>query len=115
MTENINNTQVSIYKKRLKLLKTELEAASKATKLDRAPVTLDQQSVGSLSRMDAMQMQAMAQAQQRHREIELQRIKGALSRIEEGEFGYCSECAEPIAAKRLEVDPAASQCIKCAS
>jgi DnaK suppressor protein len=37
----------------------ELEGLSKSSKSGRDPVTLDQQSVGRLSRMDAMQQQSM--------------------------------------------------------
>ena len=115
MAENLNQTQIQAFAAQLRQLKSELELASETTELDRAPVALDQQSVGRLSRMDAMQMQAMAQAQQRNREIDLRRVIGALGRIEDDEFGYCNDCGELIALKRLEVDPAASQCIKCAT
>lgn len=43
----------------------------------RAPVTLDQESVGRLSRVDAMQVQAMALAQQRRRQSERTAIDAA--------------------------------------
>lgn len=81
----------------------------------RDTVTLDQQSVGRLSRMDALQQQAMAQATERQRAAEIARIEAALQRLEEGEYGYCVECGEEIAERRLEIDPAASHCITCAS
>lgn len=77
-------------------------------------VELDQQSVGRLSRMDALQSQAMAQAASRMRAAEERRIRAALLRIEEGEFGFCSDCGEEIAAARIEHDPAAALCISCA-
>lgn len=38
----------------------------------------------------------------------------ALIRLEEGEYGYCQDCGEDIAPKRLQLDPAASKCISCA-
>lgn len=79
-----------------------------------AVVQLDQQSVGRLSRMDALQNQAMAKAQQQRRDAEAQRLRAAIARIEQDEFGYCEDCGEPIAAKRLELDPAAAKCIRCA-
>ncbi len=81
---------------------------------DRATVTLDQQSVGRLSRMDAMQRQAMAQATSRRREGERRRLHAALARFEEGEFGYCTECGEEIAQGRLEADPAVPTCVSSA-
>ncbi|MDA5094414.1 TraR/DksA C4-type zinc finger protein [Aliiroseovarius sp. KMU-50] len=78
-------------------------------------VVLDQQAVGRLSRMDALQNQAMAQAQAARRNLERTRIHAALERIEDGEFGYCDDCGEPIAEKRLELDPCAIKCVSCAS
>nr|WP_306267174.1 TraR/DksA family transcriptional regulator [Pararhizobium sp. IMCC3301] len=107
--------QVATFKTDLVARRQSLQQASDQTETDRAPVELDQQSVGRLSRMNAMQVQAMSQAQQRQREADLRRIAAALSRIEDGEFGYCNECGELIAEKRLQVDPAASQCITCAA
>lgn len=80
-----------------------------------AVVPLDQQAVGRLSRMDALQNQAMAKAQQVRRDIEAQRLLAALARIESGDFGDCEMCGEPIAPRRLELDPAAIRCISCAS
>lgn len=75
---------------------------------------LDQQSVGRLSRMDAMQRQAMAQANERARTAELVRIEQALRRVEDGDYGWCVTCGEAIAPKRLEIDPAAAVCVACA-
>ena len=92
----------------------ELEQLSQNSAEARETVTLDQASVGRLSRMDAMQQQAMAQATERQRAIEISRIKNALKRLDEDEYGFCVECGEDISVKRLEIDPAATHCIKCA-
>lgn len=78
-------------------------------------VTLDQQSVGRLSRMDAMQVQAMAKATAARRGQEVTRLRGALKRLEEGDYGYCLDCGDDIVQKRLDLDPAAIKCIGCAS
>jgi DnaK suppressor protein len=75
---------------------------------------IDQSAVGRLSRMDAMQVQAMEAETARRREAELHRIDAALERIAEDEYGWCVTCGEKIAPKRLENDPAASQCVDCA-
>ena len=98
---------------RLRLLarKDELEAEDR-TNAD--PVTLQQDSVGRLSRMDAMQQQAMAQATQRRREAERRRIGVALERLDEGEWGWCTTCGEAIAEARLQHDPSVAQCVGCA-
>ncbi|EDQ32075.1 DnaK suppressor protein [Hoeflea phototrophica DFL-43] len=102
-------------RKRLAEKKRELEAMSEMSEEARAPVTLDQQSVGRLSRMDAMQQQQMAQAQERARKRDLVRIEMAERRLADGEYGFCAECGEPIAGKRLEIDPMAEKCVRCAS
>lgn len=94
--------------------KQELEALQELSETDRAPVALDQQSVGRLSRMDAMQMQAMAMASERQRQSQIEKINAALRRIDENEYGYCLSCGEDIAEKRLMIDPAALTCIECA-
>lgn len=78
-------------------------------------VALDQTSVGRLSRMDALQGQAMSKERARRRDIELQQINAALGRIESGNFGYCSSCDEIIASKRLALNPAVPLCIDCAN
>ena len=79
-----------------------------------ATVELDQSKVGRLSRMDALQVQAMSQEGERRRQLELRQIQAALLRLESGDYGYCLECGELIAARRLELNPATPLCIDCA-
>jgi DnaK suppressor protein len=90
-----------------------LAAASEAAASERKPVDLDQQSVGRLSRMDALQVQAMAQAVEGRRQGREARIKAALKRLDEDEYGYCAACGEDIPAKRLELDAATARCVGC--
>ncbi len=78
-------------------------------------VELDQSRVGRLSRMDALQAQAMSVEGQRRRGIVLRQIAEALLRIEEDEFGYCLECGEAVAVERLQIDPSTPLCIGCAN
>lgn len=94
---------------RLKALDTE-DAAGQAAQ---STVMLDQQAVGRLSRMDALQNQAMAQAQARRRRIERQRIHAALKRIDEGEYGFCTDCGDAVEPKRLAADPTIPLCLDC--
>lgn len=91
-----------------------LAAASEASRDDRRPVTLDQQSVGRLSRMDAMQGQAMAKGLEARRAGRHRAIAAALARIEEGAFGYCEDCGDFIGTRRLDVDPCVMRCVSCA-
>ena len=102
-------------RKRLLRRRTELGEEDRMSAADRAPVMLDQDSVGRLSRIDAMQVQAMALAAERRRAAERQRIDAALKRLDEGEFGYCLSCGEEIGPGRLDHDPSVSQCLPCAS
>ena len=71
---------------RLKTRRTEIEHLRRISYDSRKTVKLDQQSVGRLSRMDALQGQAMAQATERKRAAELQRIERALRNLEDGEY-----------------------------
>ncbi|WP_324288944.1 TraR/DksA C4-type zinc finger protein [Hoeflea ulvae] len=102
-------------RRRLAERKADLESMSVLSAEARAPVTLDQQSVGRLSRMDAMQQQAMAEAQERARKRDLVRIEMAERRLADGDYGWCAECGEVIPDKRLEIDPMAEKCVRCAS
>ena len=98
---------------RLKARLAELDAEDAAGAEGRKTVELDQQAVGRLSRMDALQSQAMAQAQARRRQVERQRIRAALLRLAEGEYGWCIDCGEAIAPARLAADPAVPKCAEC--
>ena len=91
----------------------ELDELSDQNERDRAPVELDQTRVGRLSRMDAMQGQAMAAAQAERRRIERLRIENALARIADGTYGECLRCGEDIAEARLHADPATPVCVDC--
>jgi len=79
-----------------------------------ATVELDQTRQGRLSRMDAMQAQAISAETNRRRERQLQQVAAALARLDRNEFGWCAECGEAIDPRRLEHDPASSLCIGCA-
>lgn len=107
------NEKAAAFKPLLEKELEELRALSATGAASRAPVTLDQQSVGRLSRMDAMQAQAMAQATERRRLTRIQQVEAALKRIGDGEFGYCLACGEEIEGRRLGSDPAAPLCITC--
>lgn len=46
---------------------------------------------------------------------EIRRIRAALQRIRDGEYGYCAKCGEEIAAERLDVLPDTPLCRNCAA
>ncbi len=45
---------------------------------------------------------------------EIAKISAALVRLDNGRYGICSECGEPIEAGRIKVYPYADECIDCA-
>lgn len=95
-------------------MQRELLAEKDGAAEDVAPVELDQARMGRLSRMDDMQRQAMAKELDRRRDVQLQRIEGALQRLEKGTYGRCAKCGEAIAQKRLDFDPTVFFCVACA-
>lgn len=110
----MTDDDIAVREADLRARLAELEALEATNEEDRAIVVLDQQSVGRLSRMDALQNQAMAQETQRRRSQERSRIAAALKRIAEDEYGWCGGCGEAISPKRLDVDPMAVMCAGCA-
>lgn len=111
MESEIDN---ELFKAKLLALRVDLQHQCEDANESVDVVELDQSRVGRLSRMDALQSQAMSQESQRRRRLELTRVSSALQRIADGEYGYCVSCDEPIAVARLEIDPAATQCLVCA-
>jgi RNA polymerase-binding transcription factor len=108
-------SEIELFRNKLlanrKILTTAIEGETESSKT----VELDQSTMGRLSRMDALQGQAMTQETKLRHEEGLRNISSALSRIESGDYGYCLKCDELISTARLEVDPAVSFCINCAS
>lgn len=92
----------------------ELRELSDISAQARDAVELDQASVGRVSRIDAIQQQSMALASERSREHEQQRIKSALARMDDGEYGYCITCGDDIPEARLRFDPSIATCVSCA-
>ena len=46
--------------------------------------------------------------------LELSRVEAALRSIDDGTYGVCTNCGNPIGAERLEAIPWAPTCIDCA-
>ncbi len=103
------------FKERLLKIRAELLQMEKTCNEAAHTVQLDQSCIGRLSRMDAMQAQAMSVESKRRRELKLQQITSALKRIENDTFGFCIKCEDEIDPKRLKFDPASLLCIDCAN
>jgi len=106
--------QITQFREQLKALKSELIGAMANAANDIRPVALDQAAVGRVSRGDAMQMQQMALESSRRRERRLMSVDQGLKRLENQTYGVCVDCDEEININRLEIDPTAIRCIKCA-
>ena len=111
----MNEVDNKQFRDRLLALRDELENIAATSEESAAVVELDQSKVGRLSRMDAIQAQAMAQASGQRRDETMRRIAAALRRIDDGDYGICIECAGAIDPRRLEFDPTVALCIDCAS
>ena len=106
---------VEALRARLLAHREEVLADEASTEGDRATVDAGDTAMGRLSRMDALQQQAMAKETDRRRQVEIKRINAALQRMEAGDYGQCVHCGEDIAPRRLDFDPAVPLCINCAS
>lgn len=105
---------INSFSAKLQKMKQQLEAETRVAEQSSAIVELDQQSVGRLSRMDALQAQEMALELARRRQQTLIQINAALVRIAQEDFGYCRVCEELIDIRRLEINPVSRCCIRCA-
>ena len=92
-------------KDELELLLLESSASSQIVGLD--------QPMGRLSRMDALQQQAMSKANRAAHGQRLVLIEAALLAIKSGRYGECRRCEEPIGYARLSVRPESPFCLDC--
>ena len=106
-------TQLNRLKKKLEEMESDLREAVEETD-STAPVQLDT-SIGRLSRMDAMQSQQMARELKARQQQSLMRVRNALNSISSGTYGNCRRCKAPIPFDRLEAQPDAILCLKCAA
>jgi DnaK suppressor protein len=100
------------YKALLQALAAELEEGLAADPGASATVSLDDP-IGRLSRAGALQSQKIAQALQANLEGRLKQTRAALARIENGSYGLCGACHQPIPEGRLAAMPEAPLCVKC--
>jgi DnaK suppressor protein len=111
--QSLTSTQQQELLKTLLKLQSDLIEQLEIGEAATAVVKLDQTSVGRVSRMDALQQQSMAISTRRKVEIKLRRVKTALQALQDGNYGFCQQCDETIAAARLAAQPEAGFCLKC--
>jgi DnaK suppressor protein len=111
----LNDAEVDLFRKLILQRLKDLDAEDALGREGQSVVSLDQQAIGCLSRQDALLGQSMAKATQARRDGHRTALKAALERLHSGDFGYCDDCGEEIAIKRLEFEPSTRRCISCAS
>lgn len=110
---NLDRHQLEFLKIKLLQNKRELTEQLKISEQASGVVTLDQTSVGRVSRMDAMQQQSMALSTRRKVQSRLQKIEIALHAMTESDYGFCKQCDESIGYNRLEIQPETALCLDC--
>jgi DnaK suppressor protein len=109
----IDVRQLPALQERLERRLAEIEGLLCDTADAARPVKLDQTSVGRLSRMDALQQQAMRVSLRDGFLREQRRVAAALERMREGRYGICCACQDELSLERLQADPAAPFCVEC--
>lgn len=89
-----------------------VENQIKSLKSITRPIAPDD-SIGRLSRMEAINEKSVNEANLRKAEIRLQQLQSAQKRVQTEEYGFCVECAEEIPQKRLQLLPESLFCIQC--
>ncbi|WP_461538295.1 TraR/DksA family transcriptional regulator [Spongorhabdus nitratireducens] len=112
---NLDQAQRDLLLQALEDLRALLEDTLTQTAVSADTVMLDQQRLGRVSRVDALQQQNMAQANEHQARQRLKQVLSALRLYEEDpdEYGLCRSCDNPIGFARLQVRPETPLCIKC--
>ncbi len=78
-----------------------------------APVA-PENSIGRISRMDAINNKSVVEASLRNRKKKLSKLQLSLSKVYQPGFGSCVSCKKTINPKRLMLMPQSDKCVKCA-
>ncbi|WP_438950844.1 TraR/DksA family transcriptional regulator [Porticoccus sp.] len=111
--QNLPDKQLNHFRDILESLRVELSELLDISTGASQTVTLDQTTVGKLSRMDALQQQQMCHASRSAYRKRLVAVERALQSLDQGEYGWCEQCGELIDSRRLEIKPESARCIGC--
>ncbi len=114
MEADLTAAQLAELEAALVALRAQIEIALGLTKVGAQAVDLDQP-IGRISRVDALQQQAMAKASRQRQQVRLKQVAAALERVARGEYGDCLRCADPIGYRRLRAYPESPNCVRCQS
>lgn len=108
MSEPLTASQVQEL--RAELLRLQVQLQNQLDGEHSSTVVLDQQKVGRVSRIDAIQQSQMDQANRSQAQRRLQQVNQALA---SEDYGYCRECDEAIGFPRLNARPETPLCLAC--
>lgn len=113
MSTPLSESQLAELRDELDAELTRLRRTLVSTEEAAKPVLLDQSALGRLSRVDALQNQHLEKDMlDRHRARESEVLE-ALRRLDDGTYGICETCGQPIPYGRLLVMPEARSCATC--
>lgn len=110
---HLTSEQLDDFRQRLLTARDQAKALLHQTAADQKPIEGVGQTIGRLSRMDAIQVQAMAQMSRGQLDIRLKQIEASLKQWDAGNYGVCRSCKGPISIARLDVLPEAPFCMAC--
>ena len=109
----MDSKEKSQFKKRLIALIEKQEEEIALLEEMSKPIS-PENSIGRVSRMDAINNKGVSDASLRNKKDKLAKLKIALTKIDGAGFGICSRCSRPIIPARLMYMPESSRCINCA-
>lgn len=109
MTENERTEISSIIDSQIESTREEIEELTELTK----PISLDN-SIGRLSRMDAINNKAINEMALRDKKRLLQKLDRAKERAKKSDLGTCMKCGDEIPFGRLKIMPYTTRCVNCA-
>ncbi|MGL5947990.1 MAG: TraR/DksA family transcriptional regulator [Aeromonas sp.] len=114
MCDFMNPDQLAFYKgqveAQIEVLEERLSSQAShaiATDTNEMADEIDRASVEEARRLELNRIE--------HDKLHLRKLRAALKRMGEGEFGYCESCGEEISLKRLQARPESRFCVECQS
>ncbi len=109
---HLSEEQLQDFKERLLEARSAIIELIRQTNVSAKPVDLNLP-IGRLSRIDAMQMQGMAQMSRGQLDIRLKQVEASLQAFDRGNYGICRHCKNPVGIERLKVLPESPFCVAC--
>jgi DnaK suppressor protein len=109
----------SLTPEQLGLLKTMLErrladlSRVEQAQQDVGELPVDEVETSPLDRATVRLLNDLTREAAGHHSAEMRQLRQALARLDDGSYGFCEECGQPIGASRLLARPEARLCIDC--